>query len=264
MIARARPLLGTLVEIRARGDACAVTAAFAAVERVHALMSFHDPTSELSRLNREAARRALRVHPWTYRVLRAARRLHRLSDGAFDCSVAGASVAAGALPAPADEAPPATGMEAVELLPGFRVHYRRPLWLDLGGIAKGFAVDRAVDALRRHGATAAVVNAGGDLRVLGDEPQMVAVRDPQQPQRLLPLGALADGAIATSAPYFSESGGDWSIRDPAGGSPRRYRSVSVLAPSCLRADALTKIVWLRGAEASASLLARLRAQAVTL
>lgn len=247
MIRRARPLLGTFVEIRTDADASAVTHAFDAVAKVHALMSFQDPASELSRLNRDAWRAPVAVHPWTWRVLAAARWLHTCSDGAFDC----------ALP----DAPDAR-MDAVQLLSGRAVRFRRRLRLDLSGIAKGFAVDRAIDRLRRA-ARQGLVNAGGDLRVFGATAEPIFVRDPEVPQRLHPLGSLADGAFATSAPYFSAQDGDWAVRDPRKGeSPRRYRSVSVLAPTCLRADALTKVVWVHGREAAAPLLARLRAEAL--
>lgn len=249
MIRRARPLLGTLVEIRAAADPAAVTQAFEAVAQTHALMSFQDPASELSQLNCEAWRHPVQVHPWTWRVLAAARWLHAHSGGAFDCAVPDHAEAR---------------MDALELLPRRMVRFTRPLRLDLSGIAKGFAVDRALDRLRRS-CTHAVVNAGGDLRVFGPVQESIAVRDPERPHELRPLGTLSDGAFATSAPYYSERDGNWSVRDPKlGASPRRYRSVSVLAPTCLRADALTKVVWIRGVEAARPLLARLRAEVVVL
>lgn len=249
MIRRARPLLGTLVEIRATADAAAVAHAFEAIAQAHALMSFQDPASELSRLNHQAWREPVQVHPWTWRVLAAARWLHAHSDGAFDCAVHDGADA---------------HMDAVELLPRRTVRFTRRLRLDLSGIAKGFAVDRALDRLRR-GSTRAVVNAGGDLRVFGPVAESIAVRDPEKPHELRPLGTLSNGAFATSAPYYSEHEGRWAVRDPRRGtSPRRYRSVSVLAPTCLRADALTKVVWVRGVEAVRPLLARLRAEAIVL
>ena len=250
MIRRARPLLGTLVEIRASADQAAVADAFEAVAQTHALMSFQDPASELSRLNRQAWREPVQVHPWTWRVLAAACWLHAHSDGAFDSAV--------------HEEDAGAQMDAVTLLPARHVRFTRRLRLDLSGIAKGFAVDRALDRLRRAG-TRAVVNAGGDMRVFGPEAEPVAVRDPDLPHAMRPLGMLSNGAFATSAPYYSEHEGHWSVRDPRdGSSPRRYRSVSVLAPTCLRADALTKVVWLRGVEATQPLLARLRAEAIVL
>src|SRR5215471_2367591 len=92
-IRRAQPLLGTFVEIAAAGAASdalqpAIDSAFSAVAQVHRLMSFHDPQSDVSRLNRQAFRRAVSVHPWTYKVLEAAREFNRRSYGVFDVTVA--------------------------------------------------------------------------------------------------------------------------------------------------------------------------------
>ena len=97
---RARPLLGTLVEITARGQReaelkHAIAAAFVAVARVHELMSFHEPTSDVGRVNRLAHRVAVRVHPWTWKVLETAQHLSRLTAGAFDITIGGELDAAG-------------------------------------------------------------------------------------------------------------------------------------------------------------------------
>src|SRR6266849_6752531 len=102
-IRRARPLLGTFVEIAVAGETfdaaqAAVEAAFSAVATVHRLMSFHETDSDVSRLNRGAASGAVRVHDWTYQVLEAARDLHRHSTGMFDISVAPALQRLGLLP----------------------------------------------------------------------------------------------------------------------------------------------------------------------
>ncbi len=103
-VRRAQPWLGTLVEIRVRdAGACAdvhaaCDAAFSAVARVHALMSFHDPRSELSALNRAAARRPVPVSPWTCAVLARAVEVAEASGGLFDCAVGSALVRAGRLP----------------------------------------------------------------------------------------------------------------------------------------------------------------------
>src|SRR5207237_9950879 len=92
-VRRARPLLGTFVEIEAAGAAkskmdAAIDAAFEAVAQVHRLMSFHQDDSDVSRLNREAWLRPVKVHAWTFRVLEAAVELHRRSNGIFDIAVA--------------------------------------------------------------------------------------------------------------------------------------------------------------------------------
>jgi thiamine biosynthesis lipoprotein len=268
---RARPLLGTLVEIAARGrDApAAVTQAFRAVEEVQRLMSYHDPDSELSRINREAARTAVKVSPHTWRVLEAARAFSQASAGLFDITVAPALVARGFLPRHAgDPRPSGQGdWRHVELLPGHRVRLTRRVHLDLGGIAKGYAVDRALDVLRAHGMFTARVNAGGDLRVFG-EPQIVHVRRPGSPAEGLPMIEMSESAAATSADYFSARRvrGRWvtPLIDPrTRESCARGRSVTVLAPDCLTADALTKVVHADPGRAPA-VLAQFAARALLL
>ncbi|MEA1674724.1 FAD:protein FMN transferase [Nitrospirillum sp. BR 11163] len=256
---RARPLLGTLVEVRI--DACdgdvqaALAAAFAAVAQVQALMSFHDADSELSRLNRLGHRLPVRLHPWTADVLRRAQALHRATGGLFDPAVAPALTALDFLPVPLAVAP--RGGSVADLVVGDGMACSgRPLWLDLGGIAKGYAVDRAVDALRLAGVRAGAVNAGGDLRLFGDTPQPVMVRDPADPGRHWSLGEFTDVAIATSAGYYAArstlDGLVMPIIDPRDGRAVAVGpSVTVLADECATADALTKAVMLSGTELSA-------------
>ncbi|MFM2081579.1 MAG: hypothetical protein RL380_270, partial [Verrucomicrobiota bacterium] len=136
---RCRPLLGTFVEITARGSVEAVNAAFAAVERVQNLLSAHDSASELSLLNREAATRVVTVSRETFAVLRCADRLAQESHGAFDYTVAPTLAAWGLLPIHLSRKNPGNWRDVL-LLPHRQVRFLRPLALDLGGIAKGFAV----------------------------------------------------------------------------------------------------------------------------
>ena len=258
---RARPLLGTFVEIRlAAPDTAtaerALRAGFAAVARVQRLMSYHEAASDVARLNRLSARRPVAVHPWTAAVLRRAVQLHRVSDGLFDITVAPALARGGWLPANrARGADPGATAADIEFLPGSRVRFRRPLLIDLGGIAKGYAVDRAVSALRRHGALSGIVNAGGDLRVFGPAWETVHVRAPDAPGEFTPLVQLRDSALATSAHYFAarRQGGRLCapVIDPRTAAPSSAaRSVTVQAPECWLADALCKVVWLAGAAAA--------------
>lgn len=250
-IRRARPLLGTLVEIAARGPAAeaAVAAAFRAVERVHDLMSYHDPDSDLSRLNRGAAARAVTVHSWTWQVLQAAREFSAASGGLFDITVAPALSRLGYLPRHGGF-PRASGhadWRDVELLSRCRVRFARPLRIDLGGIAKGFAVDRAIDSLRASGMRAGRVNAGGDLRRFGPGVETLHVRHPHAPSLLLPLAEMCEGAAATSAGYFAPKQRDGRTLsphiDPRTGRPLGTNaSATVLAADCMTADALTKAV----------------------
>jgi FAD:protein FMN transferase len=260
-----RPAMGTLVEVRASApEDCAleaVEAALRAVERVDRLMSFHDPQSELSRLNREAAHAPQPVDAWTWMVLRRAQRLSAASDDLFDATVAPLLVRSGLLPGEPG-APHRRGQwRHVVLQPGRRVQFERPLQLDLGGIAKGFAVDVAIHALRRAGCVQGVVNAGGDLRRFGDGMEPVHLR---RGDGVVKIAELRNGAIATSAPLalhearLAQPLG--SIFDPRNGAQwHAGGAVMVAAPTCVVADALTKVAALAGPDC-APLLAQFGAQ----
>lgn len=257
---RARPLLGTLVEVTARGEremelTRAISAAFAAIGRVHRLMSFHEPYSDVGRVNRLAHRAAVRVHPWTWNVLEAAQRLSHSTAGAFDITIGGELVRLGYLPSSGPiQLDPRACWRDVLLLPGRRVRFARRLLIDLGGIAKGFAVDCAVDCLRARGACAGLVNAGGDLRAFGSVAWRVHVRHPANPGRLVPFADIANGALATSAGYFARRIQRGKAVTPVIDGVRRAAtnatfSASVSASNCMLADALTKLVLLRGPRA---------------
>jgi FAD:protein FMN transferase len=267
-IRRCQPLLGTFVEIRASGPGeielhRLVDAAFAAVERIQGLMSAHDPDSELSRLNNEGACRPLTVSSDTFSVLRRAHALAAESDGAFDYTIAPTLARWGMLPARLSRENPG-GWRDVRLLGQRRVRFLRPLALDLGGIAKGFAVDKALGVLRAGAVTAAMVNAGGDLAAFG-APYLVHLRHPCLPQSFTRSIELSESALATSSPCFTEH--RWRGRRVSHlVNPIRRTavtggvSVSVRARECWLADALTKVV-LNAPALAERLLARHKAEA---
>jgi thiamine biosynthesis lipoprotein len=275
-IRRARPLLGTFVEVAVAGAAPdemnrAVAAAFAAVAKVHDLMSFHEAGSDVSRLNTQAWTTAVCVHPWTFQVLQMATDLHVRSAGVFDVAIAPVLQDMGLLPRPSRGGLSASRnwatAQAIELLPGYRIRFQRSgMRIDLGGIAKGFAVDRAMDALRAHGIPAALVNAGGDLAAFGPSPHNVDIRDPRHPSRLICRVGLHNRAMASSGRYFDpfrsvETVGS-AIIDPKDRKPAcAISGVTVCAPSCMLADALTKVVMVAGASADV-LLDRYQAAAL--
>src|ERR1700687_5741038 len=132
-IRRARPLLGTVVEIQWSGASKAdlnagIDAAFDAVAKVHRLMSFHEPDSDVSRLNQEAFVLPITVHDWTYQVLQAAVEMHRRSNGMFDIAVAPELQAMGLLPGTNDQNPidaDARAFDPIELLEGQQVRFRQ-------------------------------------------------------------------------------------------------------------------------------------------
>ena len=263
-IRRARPLLGTFVEIEATGPDKsrinqAIDDAFEAVAHVHRLMSFHEPASDVSRLNREAMDRPVGVHAWTFRVLEAAVDMHRRSNGIFDISVAPILQDMGLLPPTSKDRQPGNecpAVDAIELLDGQMIRFGHPgVRIDLGGIAKGFAVDQALDVLRKSGvASSALVNAGGDLAAFGEEARLIHVRNPRDPRSTICAVNVKDEALASSARRFdlfhSAEVESSAIIDPATEKPANtIDGVTVRAPSCMTADALTKIGMIVGTDA---------------
>lgn len=265
-IERARPLLGTLVEIACIGLPAAaahrqIDAAFAVVAGIHELMSFHAPQSDVMRLNQRAATAPVEVDPRTRAVLALALGLSAASDGAFDITVAERLVAWGRLPRPpAAPAPdPDASWRDIELRADGRVLFHRPLWIDLGGIAKGFAVDRAIERVAVDPAVRWIVNAGGDLRVAGSGAEPVLLQTDRPSADGAAMIQLEDASLASSrdAPALRAADGPvvGSGQGPAHVDGRSRcataggRFVSVVAKDCVVADALTKIVLARHADA---------------
>ena len=252
-IERARLLLGTLVAIRVHGlsddDANrAIREAFGDIALIHCLMSFHEPESDVSRLNRDAADQSVEVHEATFEVLQRAEEMSRLSNGCFDITIAPQLVERGLLPSPATHRAPdhqATWRD-VSLEPNHCVRFRRPLWIDLGGIAKGYAVDRAIEHIRACGGVQACVSAGGDLRIFGPDSERVLLKTGGPQGHALPVLEVENAAIASSG-YSVQPAAAYNDREPhidgrSRKSVARGRFVAVLAEHCVVADALTKVV----------------------
>jgi thiamine biosynthesis lipoprotein len=237
--------MGTFVEIGVKvgcGYAHSViTEAFGAMERVQRLLSFQDPGSDLSKLNRSCGSEVT-LHPLSARVLQLALKVTRASGGLFNCTVGGALVRQGMLPDHGGPLPLDYGVADDVHLHGQHVQLRRPVRITLDGIAKGYAVDCAVKILKRYGVAAGWVNAGGDLRVFGD--MVLSVQRREINGDFTPLGGLCSAAIATS---WVKPGHD--SRFPgfivAGDAGMPTQGVwSVLARSAWQADALTKVASL--------------------
>ncbi len=236
-----RIALGTFVAIEAEAsrpeDAiCGVAAAFEAIATVERLMHPTRAGSDLAALAACPPGRPIPVHPWTFEVLELCRRMHETSEGAFDPCL--------------DVAP--GRMTDLDLLSDRYVVPNARTLIDLGGIAKGYAVDRAVQALRSEGCTRGLVNAGGDLAVFGNRPHAIICGSREGTGLLVEL---RDCALATS--------------DAAGmNRPPEHRgyyhgldrgaavagSVTVTAPRADVADALTKCLLLGGCALNESLL----------
>jgi thiamine biosynthesis lipoprotein len=210
--------------------------AFGSVAIVQALMSVHDPASELSRLNRQGCGGSIRLHPWTARVLERALHWAEASDGAFDPTIGGRLLRRGLLPRhPGQPIPDPRATWRDVWLVGREAGLRRDCLVDLGGIAKGFAVDCAAHAMEAAGAERGIVNAGGDLKFVGRADWTVLIPEPRTRAAAARL-RLSAGAVATSA---LRPGG---LASHLPGRRRRIASVTVIAPSAIDADALTKVV----------------------
>jgi FAD:protein FMN transferase len=238
LLRRCRPLLGTFVEVTAP-DEPAIAAGFAAIAEVQQLLSAHDPASELSRLNRLGFGQPVALDALTCLVLRRALHWAEASGGGFDPTIGGLMAARGLLPADHTSLPvdPAANWRDVHV-DGHSARFSRRLRLDLGGIAKGLAVDRAIDAIRASGAECALVNAGGDIRAFGPDPWLVSVVTPGSRQPLAVV-ELDNAALATSAGHDDD--GKLNM-DHLVGACSGIASVTVQAPSAMDADALTKIL----------------------
>ena len=256
--------LGTTLSLRAahtqRAQANqALDAAVAAIRRVEASMSLYRPDSELARLNRDGHLSNPSADLLT--VLRTAQQVSRRSQGRFDVTVQ----PLWALHAQAQRerrAPTGAEITTARQCVGWqhvevsaqRIRLRRPgMALTCNGIAQGYATDAAREALRQHGVKHALINAG-EHAALGrndrDQPWTLGLEDPHAEHRLL-AALQSDGrAIATSADHRSTFSADrrhHHILDPAtGDSPPALSSVTVLAPSAMLADALTKVLFIAG------------------
>jgi thiamine biosynthesis lipoprotein len=268
-MSRDAAIMGTAVRVelwaeQARAGRAAIDAVMAEMHRIDAHYSPHKPDSALARLNRDAARGPVTVSAEFFQLLHKAAEFSRWSDGAFDITYA----AVGRLYdyregiCPDDDAVASAqtciGWQQVLLDPAQRsVRFSREgVCVDLGGFAKGHAVDRAAEILRSHGIRHAYISAGGDSRVIGDRrgrPWSVAVAHPRRAGEVVAVLPLEDVAVSTSGDYerfFVRDGcRHHHLLDPATGrSPDQVHSVTILAPDGLTAEALSKTVFVLGAE----------------
>ncbi|WP_411826414.1 FAD:protein FMN transferase [Luteolibacter sp. AS25] len=245
-IRRCIPLLGTYVEIEVDGafhedELLDVSSAVIdEISRIQVLMSYHDPESELSKINRLRAGGELGISRDMLKVLEFALDLGERTAGKFDVTMARHLVARGILPDL--EFPVKEGASWRDIrLEGDLLRVDSELAIDLGGIAKGYAVDCAQKVCDPE--MSVVINAGGDLTMSEWEGKSAAIRVPGSEGRLVSIPMRAS-ALATSAAYFSTDGMN-PIVNPSDGKPAGGdTSYSVFAGSCMIADALTKVAFL--------------------
>lgn len=274
-VSRSRILMGTVVEISAFGAdpgrlEAAVTDAFAEMARIEALMRPAGEGSDVARLS--ASEQGTEVAPETAAVVALGLQVAAVSGGAFDMGL-GRLKALWAIEGENPRVPSAeeigqalagTGRGDLRLA-GTRVEKAAPtLAVDLGAIAKGYAVDRAAEVLGKAGIGSAAVNAGGDIRLIGKRggrPWRIAIQHPREADRPLATLELSDVAVVTSGDYerfFEKEGVRYHhIFDPRTGYPAgRCRSVTVVAKSAALADALSTAVFVLGPEEGLALLRR--------
>jgi thiamine biosynthesis lipoprotein len=268
-------IMGTSIRVelwsedRADGEA-AIAAVMAEMHRIDAAMSPHKETSELSCINRDAARVPVVLSAEMASLVGRAIEFSAFSDGAFDITYAAVGhlydYRAGVAPSDAQVAAAraAIGWRHLQFDAATRSlrFARKGMRIDLGGFAKGHAVDNAAAILARHGIAHAVVSAGGDSRLIGDRrgrPWSIAIRDPRRSGEVAAVLPLADVAISTSGDYeryFERDGVRCHhLIDPrTGRSPSAVHSVTILAPDGLTAEAMSKTVFVLGVDAGLRLV----------
>ena len=272
-------LMGTILEATVYRPASATALAHADLEAVHhavfeidQLMSLYRPDSELVALNNQAGMGRIEVSAPTFQVLQASQHYTRLSGGALDVTVQPLVELWGFYTMERTSIPPLAAIQTVlqqvgadrldldaatgtaALAPGTR--------LDLGSIAKGYAIDRAVAALDARGVPAALIDLGGTIGVLDQPPDgrpwTVGIQNPRG-NNLIGLLQFRGGAIATSGDYdryFEVEGRRFShLLDPRTGWPADdLYAVTVVAPNATAADALSTAAFVLGPEDGMALL----------
>jgi thiamine biosynthesis lipoprotein len=251
-------------EDKAKADQ-AIDAVLDELRHIDESMSTYKPTSEVSQVNAKAADGPMRISKELFDLLVTAKEYSVLTDGAFDITYA----SVGYLydfrkrihpdEAQIDKALPAVNFRHVLLDPKNQTvqFSQKGVRIDLGGIAKGYSVDRGIDVLKARGFTRAYVSAGGDSRIIGDrfgKPWMVGIRDPRKGEgEVITKIPLTDAAISTSGDYerfFDEDGVRYHhIIDPhTGHSASKVLSATIIGPYATRTDGLSKTAFVLGPE----------------
>ncbi|MCZ6635657.1 MAG: FAD:protein FMN transferase [bacterium] len=268
-------LMGTTATVQVWGHDStfcerALDAAFAELADVDHVMSTYKPDSQISRLNREGATDWVKIDPRFYQVLQSATYYSDLTEGAFDITLLPLmrlwGFRDGIPQIPHSDVLQATlrnvGSHHIYLHPNMpQVRFNQAnLQLDLGGIAKGYALDRAAGRLKALGATAGVLNLGGNFLTFGTRPEtVVGIQHPKISDQLLGTFEIEHGSVATSGgyeKYVTINGKSYGhILDPRTGTPAKgLISATVVAPTGTAADALATALFVLGPQKGAHLL----------
>jgi thiamine biosynthesis lipoprotein len=263
-------IMGTRITVElwaddaAKGDR-AIDALLDEMRHIDDSMSTYKPTSEVSEVNAKAADGPMHISKELFDLLTTAKEYSVITDGAFDITYASVGYMYDFRKhvhpdeAQIDKALPAVNFRHVLLDPKNQTvqFSQKGVRIDLGGIAKGYSVDRGIDVLKSFGITRAYVSAGGDSRIIGDrfgKPWVVGIRDPRKGEgQVIARLPLVDAAISTSGDYerfFEENGVRYHhIIDPhTGHSASKVRSATVIGPYATRTDGLSKTAFVLGPE----------------
>jgi len=271
--------MGTMIEIILMGDDeeaanKAALQAFQEMKRIQTLMSPWIDSSDVTRINRSAGKEWVKVSPETLEVIKKAKEISELSEGKFDITVA--PLVDLWRKAGEKKAPPSredvkgkldlVNFKKIEIDPKGKVFLKKEgMAIDLGGIAKGYAVDKAFNVLRSLGYKNLIVNAGGDLRVGGtknNQPWSIGIQNPREPESILTRIPLFDVAVATSGDYqkfFTYQGKRYHhICNPKTGFPTEgCQSVTIVTKDCIAADGLATAIFVLGPEKGYALCQKL-------
>ncbi|MBN3038907.1 MAG: FAD:protein FMN transferase [Candidatus Omnitrophica bacterium] len=255
-----------------------ISKAFAEMTRVEELLSKFNPDSDISKINAWAQKYPVKVNPETIYLLGQAKRFSQLTDGAFDITVEPLLELWGYCARDKGRIPPKKQIEETLNITGYKkiaisqedntvLLPHQDMSIALGGIAKGYAVDKAIEILKGEGIKNALVNAGGDIYALGKRSKTrkwrVAVQHPRKADAILTVLEVEDEAIATSGDYqrfFEVNGNRYShIIDPKTGYPCENvpASVTILAKDCLSADTLATSIFVLGPQKGLNLVEEL-------
>ncbi|HEY6484438.1 MAG TPA: FAD:protein FMN transferase [Steroidobacteraceae bacterium] len=275
---RTEAIMGTRIYVEvwsedaAKGDA-AIDAVMGEMRRIDALMSRYKPHSQLSQINDRAVQEPVQVDPELFDLIKLSTHYSQITEGAFDITYA----SVGHLydyphhirptEAQIKAALPAVNWRNMLLDP---VHHtvrfeHQGMRIDLGGIGKGYAVDRGIAILQARGIEHAVVSAGGDSRIIGDRmgrPWLVAIRHPDDPNKVVTRIPIINSAMSTSGDYeryFDENGVRYHhIIDPrTGHSASKVRSATILGPTATQTDGMSKTAFVLGPEKALEIINRM-------
>ena len=251
----------------------AIDAVMAELRRIDALMSHYKPESELSQINQYANERPVQVDKELFDLIKLSTHFSQITEGAFDITYASVGYL---YDYPHHIRPSEAQIRAKLPAVNWRnllldeehhsVRFEHPgMRIDLGGIGKGYAVDRGIEILKARGVARALVTAGGDSRIVGDRmghPWLVAIRHPDNPNKVVTRIPLADSAVSTSGDYerfFDEGGVRYHhIIDPhTGHSASKVRSATILAPTATQTDGMSKTAFVLGPEKALEIINRM-------